>query len=345
MIKVGIVGATGYTGAELIRILQGHPEVKIEVLTSQSYAGQEIAQVFPQLSPLELPVLIEQEQDKLTEVDVAFLALPHGVSMPIAARLLAAGVKVIDLGADFRLKDARAYQTWYGLEHTYPQLLAEAVYGLPELKREQIAAARLVANPGCYPTSILLALAPALVHQLIEVETIIADSKSGVSGAGRGVSLGVHFSEVNENFKAYNVGQHRHTAEIEQELAELAGEKLTVTFTPHLVPMTRGILSTVYAKLRKNLEEEEIRAIYRDYYQGEPFVQVLAAGQYPQTKWCAGTNRAFIGLKKDARTGRLILVSAIDNLVKGASGQAVQNMNILFGLPETMGLAQTGLWP
>ncbi|AVX21760.1 N-acetyl-gamma-glutamyl-phosphate reductase [Carboxydocella sporoproducens DSM 16521] len=345
MIKVGIVGATGYTGAELIRILQGHPEVKIEVLTSQSYAGQEIAQVFPQLSPLELPVLIEQEQDKLTEVDVAFLALPHGVSMPIAARLLSAGVKVIDLGADFRLKDAVAYQTWYGLEHSYPQLLAEAVYGLPELKREQIAAARLVANPGCYPTSILLALAPALKHGLLHLDTIIADSKSGVSGAGRGVSLGVHFSEVNENFKAYNVGQHRHTAEIEQELAVLAGKPLTITFTPHLVPMTRGILSTVYAKLRQNLEEEEIRAIYRDFYRGEPFVKVLEAGQYPQTKWCAGSNRAFIGLKKDARTGRLILVSAIDNLVKGASGQAVQNMNILFGLPETMGLEETGLWP
>jgi len=278
-------------------------------------------------------------------MDVVFLALPHGISMPIAERLLVAGVKVIDLGADFRLRDPRAYQSWYGLEHSCPRLLAEAVYGLPELKREQVAAARLVANPGCYPTSILLALAPALKQRLLALDSIIADSKSGVSGAGRGVSIGVHFSEVNDNFKAYNVGQHRHTAEIEQELAELAGAELTVTFTPHLVPMTRGILSTIYGCLTVDLSEEEIRDLYRQFYAGEPFIQVLEAGQYPQTKWCAGTNRVFIGLKQDKRTGRLIMVATLDNLVKGASGQAVQNMNILFGLPETMGLEATGLWP
>jgi len=345
-VKVSIIGATGYTGAELVRILSRHPQAELVALTTQSYAGKKFWEVYPHLygynqltcEEMNLPEIMESS-------DVVFVALPHGHAMPAAREAARRGRKLIDLGADFRLKDFRTYEQWYRVEHTARELLAGAVYGLPEVNRREIREAWLVANPGCYPTGAILALAPLLKNRLIDTGSIIIDSKSGVSGAGRGLALGSHFSEVNENFKAYNVAVHRHTPEIEQELGRIAGEDVAVTFTPHLLPVTRGILSTVYAKLAAPAGEEEIREVYLDYYRGEPFVRVLPAGMLPQIKWVAGTNHCDIGLTVDRRTGRVVVLSAIDNLVKGASGQDVQNMNIICGLPEDTGLAGPGLYP
>ncbi|MDD4169895.1 MAG: N-acetyl-gamma-glutamyl-phosphate reductase [Desulfotomaculaceae bacterium] len=345
-IKVGVVGATGYTGSELVKILSQHPEVEVVSLITQNYAGIPFWEVYPHLyqynqmvcEKLDLPVLLDA-------ADVIFIALPHGHAMPIALEAARQGKKVIDLGADFRLNDYTVYEQWYKVEHTAKELLGEAVYGLPELNRERIKGAKLVANPGCYPTSALLALAPLLSRKLIDSGSIIIDSKSGVSGAGRGLSLGIHFCEVNENFKAYNVGIHRHTPEIEQELGKLAGDTVTVSFTPHLLPITRGILSTIYARLITPVEEDEVLEYYRQYYQEEKFVRVLPGGLLPQTKWTAGTNHCDLGVTIDPRTGRVVVVSAIDNVVKGASGQAVQNMNIICGLPEDTALTGPGLFP
>ncbi|OPX88814.1 MAG: N-acetyl-gamma-glutamyl-phosphate reductase [Pelotomaculum sp. PtaB.Bin104] len=345
-IKVGIVGATGYTGAELVRILYRHPEVELVSLITQNYDGIPFSEVYPHLyqyndmicEKLDLPALLDV-------ADVIFVALPHGHAMPIALEAANRGKKLIDLGADFRLNDYSVYEEWYKVEHTARDLLGEAVYGLPELNREQIRRARLVANPGCYPTSALLALAPLLSKKLIDPGSIIIDSKSGVSGAGRGLSLDVHFCEVNENFKAYGVGVHRHTPEIEQELGKLAGETVTISFTPHLLPITRGILSTVYAKLNTSLCQNEVQEYYQEYYQAERFVRVLPTGLLPRTKWTAGTNHCDLGIVVDPRTGRVIVIAAIDNVVKGASGQAVQNMNIICGLPEDTALIGPGLFP
>ncbi len=345
-IRVSVIGATGYTGAELVRILSLHPHVELVALTTRSYVDMPLWEVYPHLykysrlvcEKMNLPELLDSS-------DVVFVALPHGHAMPVALEAVKRGKKLIDLGADFRLKDYRVYEKWYKMEHSAREMLADAVYGLPEVNREKIKSAMLVANPGCYPTSAVLALAPLLEHGLIDTDSIIIDSKSGVSGSGRSLSLGSHFCEVNENFKAYNVAIHRHTPEIEQELGRIAGKNITVSFTPHLLPVTRGILSTVYAKLSNVLEQDEVRELYLNYYKNEFFVRVLPEGMLPQTKWVAGTNHCDLNMTVDPRTGRVIIISAIDNVVKGASGQAVQNMNIICGLPEDTALAGPALYP
>lgn len=340
-IKVGIAGATGYGGIELLRLLGNHPETEVVLAGTESYVGQEMAAVYPHLQGRVRLAGREAAPEALAaECDVVFTALPHGVPMKLAPAVLGAGRKLIDLGADFRLRDTAAFETWYKHKHEAPELQAGAVYGLPELYREQLKGASLVANPGCYPTSCALAAAPLLKGGLVETKGIIFDSKSGVSGAGRGVSLGVHFAEVNENFKAYNIaGGHRHTPEIEQTLSDLAGAPVVVSFSPHLVPMTRGILTTAYFQLKGEATTEQLLTVFRDYYRDEPFVRVRPAGDLPQTKQVWGSNYCDIGLQVDRRTGRVLVIAVIDNLVKGAAGQAVQNMNILFGLQESTGIA------
>ena len=339
-LKVGVAGATGYSGIELLRLLGEHPEAEVVLAGTESYIGQEIAAVYPHLAGRVQLLGREASAEALAgECDVVFTALPHGVPMKLAPAVLAAGKRLIDLGADFRLRASAAFEAWYKHAHAAPELMAQAVYGLPELYREQIRSARLVGNPGCYPTSCALAAAPLLKAGAVETKGIIFDSKSGVSGAGRGVNLGVHFSEVNENFKAYNIaGAHRHTPEIEQTLSDLAGAPVVVSFTPHLVPMTRGILTTAYFTLKQDLSTEQALDLFREFYATEPFVRVRPAGDLPATKQVSGSNYCDIGLQVDRRTGRVLVVAVIDNLVKGAAGQAVQNMNLLFGLPETTGL-------
>jgi len=339
--KVGILGSTGYTGQELIRILRNHPEAKIVYLGSSSSAGKDIADIYPHLAGGNMIL----EDENVPDVDVLFMALPHGLASAKAEELLNRGIKVIDLGADFRLQDPAVYREWYKTEPADQKLLQKAVYGLPELYRKDISGRNLVANPGCYPTASLLALVPLLQADLLLTDSIIIDAKSGVSGAGRGVNLAYHYSEVNENIKAYGVGQHRHTPEIEQQLSKAASRQIVVGFTPHLVPMTRGILATIYAQVKPGIAEQDLKEIWREAYEAEPFIHVLPEGVWPQTKYAYGSNHVFLQLKLDKRTGRVILVSALDNLVKGASGQAVQNMNILFELPETTGLEFNGLWP
>lgn len=339
-IAVGIAGATGYGGVELLRLLGNHPGATVVLAGTESYVGQELSAVYPHLTGRVKLLGREATPEVLAaECDVVFTALPHGVPMKLAPAVLAAGKKLIDLGADFRLRDTASFETWYKHTHDAPELQKQAVYGLPELFREQIRGASLVGNPGCYPTSCALAAAPLLKNGLVESKGIIFDSKSGVSGAGRGVNLGVHFSEVNENFKAYNIaGGHRHTPEIEQTLSDLAGLPVVVTFTPHLVPMTRGILTTAYFQLKADATTDQLLGVFREFYQDEPFVRVRPAGDLPQTKQVWGSNYCDIGLQVDRRTGRVLVVSVIDNLVKGAAGQAIQNMNLIFGLPETTGL-------
>lgn len=346
MIRVGIVGASGYTGAELVRILLRHPEAELAVLTSRSYAGQQLAAVFPHLSGCTDRVLEVFDAAKMAAAcDVVFTALPHGHAVPVARAVLERGKKLIDLGADFRFRDAAVYEAWYKVKHEAPELAREAVYGLPELYRDRVRGAALVANPGCYPTASLLATVPLLKAGVIDPATIIIDAKSGLSGAGRKLDLRSHYAEVNENVTAYNVGVHRHTPEIEQELTAAAGTEVRVSFTPHLVPQTRGILTTVYATLRKELTTGALLDIYREFYRDEPFIRVLPEGVLPRTKSVTGSNIVHLGAVADPRTGRAVLLAAIDNLVKGASGQAVQNMNLLFGLPETTGLDFVGLYP
>ncbi|MBY6277083.1 N-acetyl-gamma-glutamyl-phosphate reductase [Symbiobacterium thermophilum] len=342
-IRVGIAGATGYTGVELVRLLAQHPEAEVVVAGTESYQGQHLAAVYPHLRERVDLVGREASPEALAGCDVVFTSLPHGLTMALAPAVLAAGGRLIDLGADFRLRDVTAYEQWYRKTHTTPDLMEEAVYGLPELYRERIRGARLVGNPGCYPTACALAAAPLLQAGVVETEGIIFDAKSGVSGAGRGVNLGVHFSEVNENFKAYNIaGTHRHTPEIEQTLSDLAGRPVVVSFTPHLVPMTRGILATGYFTLKAERTTEQLVDLFREFYAGEPFVRVRPAGELPTTKQVWGSNYCDIGLQVDPRTRRVLVISVIDNLVKGAAGQAIQNMNLLFGLPETTGLLNAG---
>ncbi|MZP30652.1 N-acetyl-gamma-glutamyl-phosphate reductase [Heliobacterium undosum] len=351
MIRAAIVGATGYTGAELVRLLTRHREVELVGLTSRQYADQPYPNVYPHMSGQVDLACQTQDIDNITDTaDVVFLALPHGLSVPWVAECVRKGKKVVDLGADFRLRRAAVYEQWYHVTHEAPELLAEAVYGLPELKREQIQKARIVANPGCYPTASLLSVAPLCGQGLIREDRLIIDAKSGASGAGRNANLALIYGEVNENVKAYNVAKHRHNPEIEQEVAERAGldpDAMAITFTPHLMPMTRGILATVYADLKEGVRPsaEEVRDLYRQFYAGEPFIHIMDEGVWPQTKWSYGSNHAFIGLTVEARTGRIIITTAIDNLVKGASGQAIQNMNILFGLPETTGIEAAGIYP
>ena len=346
MLKVAVVGASGYTGVELIRILHNHPEVAVTTVTSEQSAGKKISEVFPSLRDrydLQLEAL---EPEKIAaKADIVFTALPHKAAMAVVPTFLEKGCKVIDLSADYRLHDAAEYAAWYE-PHTNPELLIHAVYGLPEVRREEIAGADLVANPGCYPTSVILGLMPLLKEGLIDTNSIIADSKSGVSGAGRGAKVDNLYCEVNEGFKAYGVGGvHRHIPEIEQELSLLANKGVVITFTPHLVPMDRGILSTIYAMPKEGVTDAQLQSLYEEHYDGEAFVRVLPKGSLPSTGFVRGSNFCDIGLNVDKRTGRIIIVSALDNLVKGASGQAVQNMNIVCDFPETMGLELIPVYP
>jgi N-acetyl-gamma-glutamyl-phosphate reductase len=331
MIRAGIYGVTGYTGFELAKLLQRHPHVEIAFATARSAAGQRLSDVFP--TTLDLPIIDAEEADP-AETDVVFCCLPHGTTVPVVQQALAADARVIDLSADFRLRNPADYTRWYGKEHSAPALLSEAVYGLPELHRDTIRNAQLVANPGCYPTSVILPLAPLTQAGLLADNTVIADSKSGVSGAGRSLSLKTHFGEAHENFSAYNIGRtHRHISEIEQETGA------HIIFSPHLLPVVRGILSTIYVTVTPGTTPEKLRAAY-DMFAHEPFVRVLSTGKLPELRHAVGTNLCVIGIQPvDSATGRYILVAVEDNLIKGASGQAVQNMNIMFGFDETLGLS------
>jgi len=338
MLRVAIAGASGYTGFELIRILSHHPQVELTTITSRVQAGQRLDAFYPAMKGHCELVFENTTPEVLTaNADLVFTALPHQAAMDFVPNLLERGVKVIDLSADYRLKDPLVYEAWYQ-PHKTPELLAQAVYGLPELHRQRIRPARLVANPGCYPTSIILPSAPLLQKALIDPKTLIADSKSGVTGAGRGVSLAVHFCEVSDSFKAYKVAEHRHTPEIEQELSGLAGEPVCLTFTPHLVPMSRGILSTVYATLREEVTLDRIDEAFASFYRDAPFVRLCGRGELPTTLQVRGSNYCDIGWRVDERNRRLIVVSVIDNLTRGASGQAVCNMNLMSGIPEELGL-------
>jgi N-acetyl-gamma-glutamyl-phosphate reductase len=346
MLKAAIVGASGYTGVELLRILHSHPEMAVTCVTSEQSAGKPISDVFPTLRGRCDIVLENLEPVGIAEkVDVVFTALPHKAAMEVVPTFLKMEKTVVDLSADYRLRDAAVYEQWYD-KHLNPEFLLEAVYGLPELRRAQIAEASLVANPGCYPTSVILGLAPLLKNKVIDPRSIIVDAKSGVSGAGRGAKVDGLYCEVNEGFRAYGVGGvHRHIPEIEQELSLLAGNPLAIAFTPHLVPMDRGILSTIYSAPLGKVTAADLVTLYDAFYDGEPFVRVLPEGTFPSTAHVRGSNFCDIGIAVDQRTGRVIVVSAIDNLVKGASGQAVQNMNLMCGLPETLGLDNLGIFP
>jgi N-acetyl-gamma-glutamyl-phosphate reductase len=347
-IAAGLVGVTGYTGMELLRLAMQHPALRLVRATSRAEAGNPLARLFPHLqaTPLAGLVVSEPDMDDLAkECELVFLAVPHGTAMELGAALLERGVRVIDLSADFRLRDKAVYESWYGLGHTRPDALAQAVYGLPEIYGEQVRGARLVANPGCYPTSVILALYPALKERLILPDDVVADCKSGTTGAGRSAKVGSLFCEVADTFKAYNLAKHRHTPEIEQEISLAAGRPMTISFNTHLLPIGRGILSTIYTKLSADADVKDIHAAYADFYEPHPWVRVLPLGTLPETRWVRGTNFCDIGLVKDPRTGRLIVLSAIDNLCRGASGQAVVNANLMFGLAEGTGLSPGALLP
>lgn len=347
--KVGVLGASGYTGAELVRLLLRHPRADIALLTADRRAGQEMRTVFPQFSPFDLPrlVSIDSVDWKAAGLDLIFCALPHATTQTVIKEIFAAtpDVKVVDLSADFRLHDVQAYAKWYGHEHLAPELQKEAVYGLVEIHRREIRKARLVANPGCYTSCAQLPLTPLLKAKAIETDEIVIDAKSGMTGAGRAAKEAMLFSEVSEGFHAYGVGHHRHMAELDQEFSLAAGKDVIVSFTPHLVPMNRGILSTIYVRGRRGKTPEDLHAILADFYAKAPFVHVLPFGETPQTRHVRGSNMTFIGVVKDRIPGRAIVISALDNLVKGASGQAIQNMNVVLGYPETMGLEQVALFP
>lgn len=345
MIQVGIIGATGYTGVELTRLLVEHPQAKITVVTSEKSAGNRYSEVFPAFQGIfDQTLEAFQAAEAAKKIQVAFLCLPHQSAMEAAFQLRERGVKVIDLSADFRLKSAKEYETWYE-KHKHPEMLKEAVYGLPELYREKIRPAKLIANPGCYPTGAALAVAPLIKEKMIVLGSIIFDSKSGVSGAGRTADTANLFSEVNEGFKPYKVGKHRHTPEIEQTLSDLAGERVWVTFTPHLVPMDRGILTTAYAKPLRKWKTGEILKAFREFYKNEPFIRIKPEGIFPNTRDVRMTNFCDIGAVYDERTDRVILLSAIDNLTKGAAGQAIQNFNLISGIEETTGLKRSAPVP
>ena len=347
--KIGVLGASGYTGSELVRLLLRHPRADLVLLTADRRAGQEMRHVFQHFSPFPLPQLVALDGiDWATAgLDVVFCALPHATTQKVLKELLAKaqGTKVIDLSADFRLADTGAYAKWYGHEHHAPELQTEAVYGLSEIHRREIKRARLVANPGCYTTCAQLPLVPLIKAKAIDLDEIVIDAKSGMTGAGRAAKESMLFSEVSEGFNAYGVGGHRHMAELDQEFSLAAGREVVVSFTPHLVPMNRGILSTIYVRGKRGRTAEELHAILLKFYAKEPFVHVLPFGETPQTRHVRGSNMTFIGVAKDRQEGRAIIVSALDNLVKGASGQAIQNMNLVMGYPETMGLEQVALFP
>ena len=346
MIKVGIIGATGYAGGELVRILTGHREAEIKWYGSRSYIDKKYADVYQNMFQIIDAVCMDDNMEELaSQVDVIFTATPQGLCASLVNEEILSKTKIIDLSADFRLKDVKIYEEWYKLEHKSPQFIEEAVYGLCEVNREDVKKARLVANPGCYTTCSILTAYPLAKEGLIDMDTLIIDAKSGTSGAGRGAKLPNLYCEVNENIKAYGVATHRHTPEIEEQLGYASGEKVVLNFTPHLVPMNRGILVTEYAKLTKEVSYEDVKAVYDKYYGGEKFVRVLQKDVCPETKWVEGSNYVDIGFKIDPRTNRIIMMGAIDNLVKGAAGQAVQNMNLMFGLPESEGLELVPMFP
>jgi N-acetyl-gamma-glutamyl-phosphate reductase len=336
-IKAGVIGATGYAGVELVRLLLKHPNVEIAAVSSVSFEGKQLDEVYPALRKI-CGLECGDADEVVSACDVVFAALPHGLSQDIAYRCVNLGKKFIDLGADFRLENPEEYEKWYACEYRYPELHEKAVYGIPELFRDEIKGKSLVANPGCYPTSAALGLAPALRAGIIEPEGIVIDSKSGVTGAGRKPTQGTHFPECNEAFSAYKVAEHRHTPEIEQTLSRISGDKASVTFVPHLLPVNRGILSTMYAKLNKEITAAQVREMYREAYDGEYFVRVLPEGAGADIKNVKCSNYCDIQVYVDEHTKTLIVTSAIDNMVKGASGQAVQNMNLLFGFEETAGI-------
>lgn len=342
MIRVGIVGATGYTGVELLRLLLGHPGVVIQVVTSRSEAGTAVADLFPNLRGHSSLRFQEPDVAQLAECDLVFFATPNGTAMQLVPELLQRGVRVIDLAADFRLRDADEWQQWYGIPHACPELLEEAVYGLPELNRAAIRQARLVANPGCYPTAVTLGLLPLLEKDLVETYNLIADAKSGVSGAGRKASVPMLMGEAGESFKAYGVPGHRHWPEIRQTLAQIAGHRVGLTFVPHLVPMIRGIHATLYAQMNQSVD---LQALFETRYHDEPFVDILPAGSHPETRHVRGVNRCQLAVHNPREYGTAVVLSVIDNLVKGAAGQAVQNLNLMCGLAESTGLTAIAALP
>lgn len=347
--KIGVLGASGYTGSELVRLLLRHPRVEIALLTADRRAGQEMRNVFPQFAPFALPTLvsIDSVDWKNAGLDLIFCALPHATTQKVIAAIFAANpdAKIVDLSADFRLSDPAAYAKWYGHEHAATELQKQAVYGLVEVYRRDIKRAQLVANPGCYTTCAQLPLVPLIKAKAIDLDEIVVDAKSGMTGAGRSAKEAMLFSEVSEGFNAYGVGHHRHMAELDQEFSKAAGRDVVVTFTPHLVPMNRGILSTIYVRGKRGRTAQDLHEILAKQYAKEEFVHVLPFGETPHTRHIRGSNMTFIGVAKDRQEGRAILVSALDNLVKGASGQAVQNMNLMLGFPEAAGLEQVALFP
>ncbi len=351
MIKVGIIGSTGYAGAELVRILRGHKEAEIVWYGSRSYVEEAYASIYRNMFELvEEKCLDDNIEELASKVDVIFTATPQGYLAGVLTEDILNKVKVIDLSADYRIKDVVVYEKWYGIEHKSPQFIEEAVYGLCEINREEIKGKRLVANPGCYTTCSILTAYPMVKEGMIDANSLIVDAKSGTSGAGRGAKISNLFCEVNENIKAYGVASHRHTPEIEEQLGYAAGEEIVINFTPHLVPMNRGILVTEYANLKKKADGtyptyEEVKAVYDKYYKEETFVRVLPKGECPETKWVEGSNFVDVNFVIDERTGRIIMMGALDNLVKGAAGQAVQNMNLIFDFPETEGLMMVPMFP
>ena len=346
MIKAGIIGSTGYAGAELVRLLCRHSKVEIKWFGSRSYIGERYADVFRNMFEIVDEKCLDDNMEQLADaVDVIFTATPQGLCASLVNEDILNKVKMIDLSADFRLKDVAVYEKWYGIKHQSPQFLEEAVYGLCEINRSRTKDARIIANPGCYTTCSILSVYPMVKEGLIEPKSIIIDAKSGTSGAGRGAKVPNLFCEVNENIKAYGVATHRHTPEIEEQLGYAAGEEVLINFTPHLVPMQRGILVTAYADLKKDVSYEEVKAVYDKYYKKEQFVRVLEKDVCPETRWVEGSNYVDVNFILDARTNRIIMMGALDNLIKGAAGQAVQNMNIVFGLPENMGLEQVPMFP
>ena len=344
--KVGIIGATGYAGGELVRLLMGHPQAEIVWYGSRSYIDKKYYEVFQNMFQIVDSKCLDDNMEELAaQADVIFTATPQGFCASIINEEILSKVKVVDLSADFRIKDVKVYEEWYKITHKSPQFIDEAVYGLCEINREDVKKARLVANPGCYPTCSTLSIYPMVKEGLIHPNTIIIDAKSGTSGAGRGAKVDNLYCEVNENMKAYGVSTHRHTPEIEEQLGYAAGEKVVLNFTPHLAPMNRGILVTAYASLTRKVTYEEVKAVYDQYYGEEKFVRVLDEDVCPQTKWVEGSNYVDVNFKLDFRTTRIIMMGAMDNLVKGAAGQAVQNMNLMFGLEESMGLCQAPMFP
>lgn len=345
MINVGIIGATGYVGIEIVRLLSNHPGINIVSLVSQSFVGKRISDIYPNLKNVFDMECQKLDVDKISEeADIVITAIPHGVSKEVIPHLVENGKRIIDHSGDFRYKSVEVYEKWYNIKHGMSELLDMSVYGLPELYREKIANAQIVANPGCYPTCTILGIAPLLANNIIETENIIIDAASGVTGAGRNTDLPYQFCECTENFKAYKVSNHRHTSEIEQELSLLAKKELLVSFTPHLVPMKRGMLCTTYANLKETKQVSELLKMYKEYYKGEFFVRILDEGKLPETKNVAGSNFIDIGIVVDTRLNRVIILSAIDNLGKGSAAQAVQDLNIMCGLPENIGLASSGLY-